>query len=89
MVRLAEHLHSTCTTYNILLTFRDTQTCCYHNKVFKLIAGDRGAPRNPNLQVVITHASQVCNQHLFRLQLRMNGCAKKAISSCLLTFYTS
>ena len=32
----------------------------------------RGA-RNPNLQVVITHASHVCSQHLFALSLRMNG----------------
>ena len=32
----------------------------------------RGA-RNPNLQVVITHASRVCNQHSFGLPLRMNG----------------
>ena len=28
---------------------------------------------NPNLQVVITHASHVCNQHSFRLPLRMYG----------------
>ena len=32
----------------------------------------RGA-RNPNLQVVIMHASHVCSQHSFRLPLRMNG----------------
>ena len=32
----------------------------------------RGA-RNPNLQVVITHASHVCSQHSFALSLRMNG----------------
>ena len=31
----------------------------------------RGA-RNPNLQVVINHASQVCSQHSFGLPLRMN-----------------
>ena len=29
--------------------------------------------RNPNLQVVITHASHVCGQHSFGLPLRMNG----------------
>ena len=29
--------------------------------------------RNPILQVVITHASQVCSQHSFGLPLRMNG----------------
>ena len=28
---------------------------------------------NPNLQVVITHASQVCSQHLFGLPPRMYG----------------
>ena len=28
---------------------------------------------NPILQVVITHASQVCSQHSFGLPLRMNG----------------
>ena len=32
----------------------------------------RGA-RNPNLQVVITHAWHVCNQHSFGLPLRTNG----------------
>ena len=32
----------------------------------------RGA-RNPNLQVVVTHASHVCSQHSFGLPLRMNG----------------
>ena len=32
----------------------------------------RGA-HNPNLQVVITHASHVCSQHSFVLPLRMNG----------------
>ena len=29
--------------------------------------------RNPNLQVVITHASRVCDQHSFGFPLRMNG----------------
>ena len=29
--------------------------------------------RNPNLQVVITHALQVCSQHSFGPPLRMNG----------------
>ena len=28
---------------------------------------------NPNLEVVITHASHVCSQHSFGLPLRMNG----------------
>ena len=32
----------------------------------------RGA-HNPNLQVVITHASHVCNQGSIGLPLRMNG----------------
>ena len=30
-------------------------------------------PAIQNLQVVITHASHVCSQHLFGLPLRMNG----------------
>ena len=34
------------------------------------IAGDK---RKPNLQVVIAHASDLCSQHLFGLQLIMNG----------------
>ena len=37
-----------------------------------LLRATRGA-RNPNLQVVITHASHVCSQHSFGLLLRMNG----------------
>ena len=44
-------------------------TSCSHRKI-KLRA-TRGA-RNPNLKVVITHASQVCSQHSFGLSLRMN-----------------
>ena len=38
----------------------------------RLLQATRGA-RNPNPQVVITHASRICNQHSFRLPLRMNG----------------
>ena len=37
---------------------------------FLLLQATRGA-RNPNLQVVITHASHVCSQHSFELPLRM------------------
>ena len=37
-----------------------------------LLQATRGA-RNPNLQVVITHASHVCRQHSSGLPLRMNG----------------
>ena len=40
-----------------------------------LLRATRGA-RNPNLQVVITHASHVCSQHSFGLPLRMNGMHK-------------
>ena len=29
--------------------------------------------RNPNLQVVIRHASHVCSQHSFELPLRLSG----------------
>ena len=32
--------------------------------------------RNPNLHVVITHASHVCSHHSFGLPLRMNGMHK-------------
>ena len=38
----------------------------------QLMRATRGA-RNPNLQVVITHASHVCSQHSFGLPLRTNG----------------
>ena len=37
----------------------------------QLLRATRGA-RNPNLQVVITHASHVCSPHSFALPLRMN-----------------
>ena len=37
----------------------------------KVLGATRGA-RNPNLQVVITHASHIFRQHLFGLPLRMN-----------------
>ena len=37
----------------------------------KFLRATRGT-RNPNLQVVITHASHVCRQHSFGLPLRMN-----------------
>ena len=41
----------------------------------------RGAG-NPNLQVVITHASHVCTQHSFGLPLRMNGMPKTQLRPC-------
>ena len=41
----------------------------------KLLRAIRGA-RNPNLQVLITHASHVCSQNSFGLPLRMNGMHK-------------
>ena len=37
-----------------------------------LLRATEGA-RNPNLQVVITHASHVCSQQSFELPLKMNG----------------
>ena len=37
-----------------------------------LLRATRGA-RNPNLQVVITHASHVCSHHSFEFPLKMNG----------------
>ena len=44
-----------------------------------LLRATRGA-RNPNLQVVITHASHVCSQHSFGLPLRMNGMHKTQLN---------
>ena len=41
----------------------------------RLLRATRGA-RNPNPQVVITHASHVCSQYSFGLPLRMNGIHK-------------
>ena len=37
---------------------------------YVLLRAARGT-RNPNLQVVFTHASHVCSQHSFGLPLRM------------------
>ena len=39
---------------------------------FLLLRATRGA-RNPNVKVVITHASHVCSQLSFGPPLRMNG----------------
>ena len=44
-----------------------------------LLRAMRGA-RNPNLQVVITHASHVCGQHSLELPLRMNGMHKTQLN---------
>ena len=41
-------------------------------KVVNLLRATRGE-HNPNLQVVITHASHLCSQHSFGLPLRMIG----------------
>ena len=41
-------------------------------RLLNLLRATRGA-HNPNLQVVITHASHVCSQLSFGLPLRMNG----------------
>ena len=43
-----------------------------------LLRAARGA-RNPNLQVLITHASHVCGQHSFG-PLRMNGMHKTQLN---------
>ena len=37
------------------------------------IADDKRSLQSLNLQVVITHASHVCSQHLIGLPLRVNG----------------
>ena len=42
------------------------------NSSITLLRATRGA-RNPNVEVVITHASHVCSQLSFGLPLRMNG----------------
>ena len=43
---------------------------------FLLLRATRGA-RNPNIQVIITHAWHVCRQHSFGLPPRMNGMHRK------------
>ena len=43
-----------------------------HRCDFQLFLQATRRARNPNLQVVITHASHVCSQHSFGLPLRMN-----------------
>ena len=48
----------------------------------------RGA-LNANLQVVITHASHVCSQHLFGLSLRMNGMHRTQFDRARLDFLLS
>ena len=48
----------------------------------KLLRAISGA-RNPNLQVVITHASHVCSQNSFELPLRMNGMHKTQFDHAL------
>ena len=53
-----------------------------------LLRETRGA-RNPNLQVVITHASHVCSQHSFGLPLRMNGMYITQFIMRVWTFYHS
>ena len=45
---------------------------CVLTRVFFVVAGDKRT-RNPNVKVVITHASHVCRQLSFGLPLRMNG----------------
>ena len=47
----------------------------YDKKHFQLRSATRGA-RNPNLRVVITHASHVCSQHSF-------GLHQEPIISCI------
>jgi len=43
--------------------------------------------RNPNLQVVITHTSDVYNQHLFGLPLRKNGMHRTQFKHAFWTYY--
>ena len=43
------------------------------NKILRVTKRKTRGDRNPNLQVVITHASHVRSQHSFGLPLRMYG----------------
>ena len=52
-----------------------------------LLRATRGA-RNPNLQVVMMHASHVCSQHSFGLPLRMNGMNKTQFDHTHYVFLT-
>ena len=71
---------------------------CWSNDAFQLslkekkgslLRATRGA-RNSNLQVVITHASHVCSQHLFGLPLRIYGIhSERTLITRVWTFYHS
>ena len=62
---------------------------CFTDVIFSyFLRATRGA-RNPNLQVVITHASHLCSQHSFGLPLRMNGCIERNLITRVWTFYHS
>ena len=45
---------------------------CQGELLTHLLGATRVA-RNPNLQIVILHASHICSQHYFGLPLEMNG----------------
>ena len=55
---------------NKLLNASDWPSCSLRETT--LLRATRGAC-NPNLEIVISHASHVCSQHSFGLPLRMNG----------------
>ena len=75
-----KYLHAYIHTYNVARAskgdWRQGLTKCNNDFYKGILFNDaylratRGA-RNPNLQVVITHASHVCSQHSFGLPLRM------------------
>ena len=58
------------------------------NRQKRLLRATREAP-NPNLQIVITHASHICCQHSFEFPLRMNGMHGKQFDHEHLAFYHS
>ena len=64
-----------------------TQYCNASNTELILLRATRGA-HNPNLQVVVTHASHACNQHSVGLELRMNGMHRTQFDHARLDFLT-
>ena len=56
------------------ISHENSSALLWHGTIY-LLRATRGA-RNPNLQVFITQALNVCSQHSFGLPLRMNGMYK-------------
>ena len=58
--------------YNLISMIYRFWSVCLVLSYNQVVRATRGA-HNPNLQVVMTHASHVCSQHSFGIPLRMNG----------------